>query len=152
MDEYLFFNNVLFYEDIFKEDSQMKKNKLIFLVSGFVMSIVLFSGCIFIIGGAVGALGGYAISQDTIQGETNNSYTRVWKAATETMRTLGTISVEDKTRGTIEAKVNSSTVKVFVEEVIEGATRLRVKARKHLFPNLKLSQKIYVKVIEGATK
>ncbi len=117
-----------------------------------VVCCFLFSGCIFIVGGAVGALGGYAISQDTIQGETKQSYASVWKAATEVVRMLGTISVEDTMRGTIEAKVNSITVKVFVREDTEGVVRLRVKARKHLFPKIKLSPKVYTKIIERATK
>lgn len=120
----------------------------------FFASIMVFalSGCIFVVGGAVGALGGYAISQDTIQGETSNSYSDVWGSAVKVARILGDTIMEDKAAGSIEAKVNNATVWVDMEEIVKGAVRLRVKARKFLFPDLKLAQKVYVKILENASR
>lgn len=126
--------------------------KLPLFVCGLIFMASAVSGCIFVIGGAVGALGGYAVSQDTIQGETAKSYTSVWNAAAKVMSILGDVSLEDREGGTIEATVNASKVKVKIEEIVKGAVRLRVKARKHLLPDIKLSQKIYIKIIENATK
>ena len=128
----------------------MFKTKIIFLGT-LLISCLLLSGCIFVIGGAVGVLGGYAISQDTIQGETSKSFTSIWSSAVEVLNIMGDVSIEDAAKGVIEASVDSSRVKIDVVELVPGVVRLRVKARKSIFPNIKLAQKIYVKIIENAS-
>ncbi|MFH1269651.1 MAG: hypothetical protein ABIH75_01150, partial [Candidatus Omnitrophota bacterium] len=78
----------------------MKKIKL-FLILFLLVSI---SGCApLIIGGAVGALGGYAVSKDTIQGETDRSYDSLWAAAYTVSKIRGEIKYDDKMKGYIEA-------------------------------------------------
>ena len=123
----------------------MPKANLVFTI---VLSFCLLSsGCIFIVAG-VGALGGYAISKDTIQGETDSGFEDVWQASQEVLDVMGLIHTEYKSKGEIEAKVNSSDVKILIEELTSKTTRLRVSARKYLLPDISLAQKIYIKIVQ----
>lgn len=123
------------------------KNKLVFF-TGLLVLCSLSGGCIFLVASSVGALGGYAVSQDTIQGETNKSFSAIWNSSLKVLRIMGTIKTEDKLKGIIEAKVDASDVVVKIEALTPKFVRLRVSARKYLLPNITLSQKIYIKIIE----
>ena len=117
----------------------------------FIMMLVLcavFSGCIYIVAGTVGALGGYAISKDTMEGITERSYSNIWDTSLKVLSIMGNVISEDKKKGIIEAEIDSSSAKVFMEELAPKVVRLTVTSRKLLLPNIKLAQKIYVKIIE----
>ncbi|MDD4894177.1 MAG: DUF3568 family protein [Candidatus Omnitrophica bacterium] len=119
----------------------------------FLMPLIFIgiSGCApLIIGGAVGAVGGYAISKDTVQGETDRSYDSLWNAALTVSRIRGQIKFEDRTKGYIELTAESSKVYIRLIRVTEATTRLRVQARKYHFPNMNLAQDIFVKIMEQA--
>lgn len=120
--------------------------------ANFVFTIVLSfcllsSGCIYVVAG-VGVLGGYAISKDTIQGETDRSFESLWGASLDVLDIMGLVYTEHKSKGVIEAKVNSSDVKVAIEELTPKTARLRVSARKYLLPDINLAQKIYIKIVQ----
>lgn len=124
------------------------KKIILFLIPCIFVSIL---GCApLIIGGAVGALGGYAISKDTIQGETDKSYDSLWEAALTVSKIRGEIKYEDKTKGYIELEADSSKVHVRLIRLTAATTRLRVQARKYHLPNLSLAQDIFVKIMEQA--
>jgi len=140
-------NRLLFYKGIFKKGTKMKKLVLVLIIITFVSVNML--GCApLIIGGAVGALGGYAVSKDTIQGETDKSYDRLWEAALTVSRIRGEIKYEDKTKGYIELEAESSKVYVRLIKLTVATTRLKVSARKYHLPNLGLAQDIFVKIME----
>ena len=125
----------------------MKKMAL-FLIPCIFVSIL---GCApLIIGGVVGALGGYAVSKDTIQGETDKSYDSLWEGALTVTKIRGQIKYEDKTKGYIELEAESSKVYVRLIRLTAATTRLRVKARKYHFPNMSLAQDIFMKIMEQA--
>ena len=125
----------------------MKKMAL-FLIPCIFVSIL---GCApLIIGGVVGALGGYAVSKDTIQGETDKSYDSLWEGALTVSKIRGQIKYEDKTKGYIELEAESSKVYVRLIRLTAATTRLRVKARKYHFPNMSLAQDIFMKIMEQA--
>ena len=116
------------------------------LVPCFFVGIL---GCApLIIGGAVGALGGIAVSKDTMQGETDKNYDSLWNAALIVSRIRGEIKCEDKTKGYIELEAESSKVYIRLVRLTLAATRLRVAARKYHFPNMDLAQDIFVKIME----
>jgi len=116
-----------------------------------VCFLITASGCApLIIGGAVGALGAYAVSKDTIQGETDKSYESLWESAVYLCRSRGVIRSEDMVSGRIELNTESSRVWIRLIRVTRSTVRLRVSARKFHFPNMALAQDIYVKIIEGA--
>jgi len=125
------------------------KTKSVFMA--LLLSFCLFySGCFYLFIGAVGAVGGYAVSDDAIQGDTDKGFDKVWASALKVTDIMGSIETEDRQKGTIEATVDVSKVKVSVEQLTPKTVRMRVSARKHLLPNRKLAQKIYLKIIENA--
>lgn len=107
-------------------------------------------GCWFIVGGAVGALGGYAISKDTVQGETDKPYDNLWDAALTISKIRGAIKQEDISRGYIELEADSSRVWIRVIRLTRSVNRLRVSSRKFHLPNLSLAQDIFTKIMEQA--
>lgn len=111
--------------------------------------VILCAGCIpLLLGGAAGALGAYATSSDTVQGETDKSLESVWNAASEVGRARGTIKEEDNIRGYLYMEIDSSMVWIRVIKLTQATTRLKISVRKHHLPNLRLAQDLFVKIIE----
>ncbi len=127
----------------------MRKRAFFYLLLPLVLLNI--SGCApLIVGGAVGALGGYAISKDTIAADTDKPYDLLWNSAVTLARYRGTVKEEDATRGYIQMEAESSLVWIRLIRLTRATTRLRVSARKYRFPNLSLAQDILVKIIEEA--
>ena len=109
----------------------------------FLLSFCLFSsGCPYLIVGAVGAVGGYAISDDAIQGDSDKGFEKLWSSALKVTKIMGSIETEDRQKGIIEGNVDESKVKIVLEQLTNKTTRMRVAARKHMLPNRKLAQKM----------
>ena len=126
----------------------MKKIIALFLVT---MSLLSFCGCAaLIVGGAVGALGGYAASKDTIQGNSDKAYDDLWIAATDVARSYGNVDQEDKIRGYIEAESGTSKVYIRLARLTRATTRIRVSARKHHLPDLNRAEDLFVKIMDTA--
>jgi len=106
------------------------------------------SGCVPLIIGA-SAVGGYAVSKDTIQGDTDNDFASVWDAAMDVADIMGTIKVEDRTKGAIALTIDRNNVNIKIIELTKACTRLRVSCRtKYLLPNINLAQKVFVKTVQ----
>jgi len=128
----------------------MIKRAKLFLV---VLCCFMLSGCVaLIVGGAVGALGGYAVSRDTIQGDTDTPYADLWTAATDVGRVRGVIVLQDQTKGVMDLTVGKSKVYIRLIRLTEATTRIRVAARKYHMPDLSLAQDLFVKIVEEAKK
>lgn len=139
----------LFYKGIFQKGAEMKK----FLFLSFIIPFILLSlaGCVpLIIGGAAGALGAYAVSKDTIQGETDKPYDLLWDAALMVSRVRGTVKTEDRLRGYIELTVGTSKAYIRLIKFTQTTVRLRVSARKYHLPDLSLAEDIFIKIMEQA--
>lgn len=130
----------------------MKKvKKTIFTVFAVSLLSINLAGCVpLIVGGAVGAVGGYAVSKDTIQGNSDIPYDSLWNAAIRVAQIRGKIRKEDMSAGTIQADMESSIVWIKLTRLTQVSTTVRVSARKYHFPNLSLVQDVYVKIIEQA--
>jgi len=113
--------------------------------------MIIISGCLpaIIVGGAVGAVGGYAISRDTIQGETDRPYDLLWSSASTIAKVRGKIKSEDAVKGRIELEAESSRVYIRLDRLTQSTTRVGVSARKYHLPNMALAQDIFVKIMEG---
>ena len=112
-------------------------------------AMCLNSGCApLILGGAAGALGAYAISKDTIEGESDRPYKSLWDAAYKVSKIRGTISQEDDTRGYLELNADASKVDIRLIRLTHATTRIRISARKHHLPNLNLAQELFIKIME----
>lgn len=108
-------------------------------------------GCVaFFIGSAVGALGGYAISRDTIQGETDRNSEDLWEASVKVLEMMEATEIDDSLKEKVQGKIGITRVTITIEQLTPSTARLRVKCRKNILPNLTLSQKLYVRIIEHA--
>ncbi len=104
-------------------------------------------GCFYLVLGGVAAAGGYAISQDTIQGEREKDFDDVWSAAVDIVSILGTINSQSHELGKMIALVSGAKVTINVVQLTPSTVRLKVKARKALFPSITTAQNIYIKIM-----
>lgn len=105
------------------------------------------SGCVYLVVGSLGALGGYVISPDTVEGVTGYDQSEVWDAAIEIISIMGTIDENKADGGIITAKVNGAKVTVNITPVSSRTNKVTVKARKGIFPKIGLAQEIYIKIM-----
>lgn len=129
------------------KDSHMRYPFKVCQILLVCFSCVFMSGCWFLVVGGAGAVGGYAISRDTFEGVTNKSPEELLAAAHKVLSIMGTIINEEAKGGKIEAIVYGNHVWVSVIEVNMTTSRLRVKARKNMFPSAGVAQDIYTKII-----
>jgi hypothetical protein len=124
------------------------RNFFLFILSScFLLSVC---GCApLIIGAAAGGLGAYAVSSDTVQGDTDKDYDVLWDSALNVARSRGLIQKENAAAGYLELGIESSKVWVKLTRLTQATTRIRVSARKYHFPNIELAQDVFVKIITG---
>jgi len=123
-----------------------KKLKRLLVI--FLMPIIFsFSGCIYLVVGGIGALGGYIVSPDTVEGLTENDKDTAWDAAKEIVQIMGHVDNEMEDGGLIVATIAGAKVEVLVSTLTESAVRIRVKARKNYLPKISLAQDVFVKIM-----
>lgn len=105
------------------------------------------SGCVYLVVGGIGALGGYVVSPDTVEGITTNDEGSVWQTATEVIAIMGTVKESSEEAGIILAAVNGANVRITVQSMDGGTCKVRVKARKYLFPKISTAQDVFVKIM-----
>ena len=105
------------------------------------------SGCVYLVIGGVGALGGYAISPDTVEGIIGGrDLDEVWHAAVEVVSVMGVIEERNDAGGMLIAKVQGNRVTVTVMQISDQTIKLRIKARKAFLPRIRTSQDVYMKI------
>ena len=124
-----------------------KKYKEILQKIILVPMLFCMSGCVYMVVGGIGALGGYIISPDTIEGLTSNDDLTVWDEAYEVASIMGSIQESSEDAGIIICEIATTKVTISITRLSEGTTRLRVKARKHHLPKIQMAQDIYVKIM-----
>ena len=117
----------------------------------FLSAFLIFSlaGCVPMVFVAVGAgaMGGYAISRDTFEGVSAKGQDEIWDAANHVLSIMGEVKDSDRKAGTIHSIVSGANVTVSVISVNLTTTKLRVKARKSIFPRIAIAQDVYIKII-----
>ncbi len=129
----------------------IKAGKIFFFIMACV-GCLLSSGCVYLVAGGVGALGGYAISRDTVEGEAEVDYDTIWDAATEVMGIMGDVKRKDYKLGTLDATVNGARVNVDMSQISSREVRLRVKARKNMLPSIEIAQDVFMKIKNRASQ
>jgi hypothetical protein len=125
------------------------KTKIILLVVLGAGSLLLYGCAAVLIGGGLGVVGGIAISKDTVESTLDKDYERVWSAATKEIRALnGTISMEDRRNGRMEACIRNAHVRVTINQLTPKTVQVRIKARKNLFPDIDLANKLSTRIAE----
>lgn len=126
---------------------QMFKRLKTCLSAVSLVCVLACSGCVYLIVGGIGALGGYVISPDTIEGISQHDKDEVWGAAEEIVSVMGIIESQDQATGVLLAKIDKASITITVESLSTTATQLRVKARKYHLPRISIAQEIYVKIM-----
>ena len=125
----------------------MKNEKNLLMAAGLVLFLFFSSGCaIFLLG--AGAAGGIAISDDTMEGNFDKNFDRVWKITREVIMHDGFIRLEDKPHGKLEAEIKKSQVEVELSQLTPQTVRLRIKARKgyKLLPDMDLANSLHNRI------
>ena len=124
---------------------QLRKKVLNFLL--IIPILFNLSGCVYLVVGGLGALGGYIVSPDTIEGITENDSLTVWDSAIEIISIMGLIEEQQEETGTIVAAINRGKVTVTITAINETTTKVSVKARKAFMPRISMAQDVYVKIM-----
>ena len=123
----------------------LKRNLSVFC---FIAALMFSSsGCIYLVVGGIGAVGGYVVSPDTVEGLTENDEQDLWDAAVQVASVMGVIVKQSEGAGEIEAKISSATVIIVVEPLSPAATKLSVKSRKYYLPKISIAQDVFVKIM-----
>ena len=110
-------------------------------------SCVFSSGCVFLVVGGAGAVGGYAVSRDTFEGVSSKGQEELLAAAHKVLSIMGTITDERPKDGEIVGTVYGDHVTVDVIQINLTTSKLRVKARKAIFPRVGIAQEVYTKIM-----
>jgi len=137
-------------KQLLRKGIKMKKSLLSLVIVSFLLLSI--SGCVpLIVGASVGAVGGYVVSKDTVEGNIDKPFDDLWNSSQELARNSGTVKKEDYDKGQIQfiAK-DSSIVWINLSRLTRSATKIRVSSRRFHFPNLTLAQDIFVKILGEA--
>ncbi len=105
------------------------------------------SGCFLLLVGSAGAVGGYAISRDTVEGVSSKGQDELMTAARQVVSIMGIILDERRKDGEIEGTVAGSHVYITVIQINMTTSKLRVKARNGIFPRIGTAQEVYTKIM-----
>ncbi len=105
------------------------------------------SGCVYLVIGSFGALGGYVVSPDTVEGITSNDKESLWDASINVVSIMGLIEEKQSSAGIIIAKINGAKVTITIMPLNQSNVRLTVKARKAFLPKISIAQDVFVKVM-----
>jgi len=94
-----------------------------------------------------GAVGGYAVSRDTFEGTTSRSQDELWESSSRVLSIMGSLEDNDRKSGQLSAIVNGARVTVTILPVNLTTTKLRIKARKGIFPRIATAQDVYAKIM-----
>jgi len=112
----------------------------------FILTLSL-NSCIYLVVGGVGAVGGYVVSPDTVEGIiTGYSFDEVWQAAGEVVSIMGVINEESEGTGVMLTKIQGAKTTITVYRMSDTAMKVNVKARKFIFPSIGVAQDVYIKI------
>ncbi len=105
-------------------------------------------GCPLILVGA-GAVGGYAVSKDTVRNQFEMSKEHLFQQSLAAAKDLGFITTEDAVHGLIKLKVQDTNVTITITPLTQRAVELKVKARNSLLmPQVDIAQQVYNNIIK----
>ena len=115
----------------------------------YLVSCILLSGCVPLLIGT-GIVTGFLVTKDTVSGNFEVSYDKLWTTALTAVQEKSDIFEQDKTAGIIKAKRGRDEIVVKVKELTETSQNLRVTARKALaLANLTLAQEVFNKIVRN---
>ena len=121
-----------------------------FLLRSAFLGLVLVSaaGCAVVWLGA-GAVGGYAVSRDSIKNDLERSPGEVYAVSHQVVRALGILLEEDEPHGFMKANVEGARVTITIKSLSPHVVELKVKARRGaILPKLDVAERVYNKIME----
>ncbi len=116
-------------------------------IMAWMMAIPL-GGCVYVVVGGVGALGGYVASPDTVVGAIESKDPgQVWRASYEVLSFMGMIEEENQPEGILIAKLQNTKVTVAIAPAGYSGSKISVKARRGMFPKIRIAQDAYMKIV-----
>jgi hypothetical protein len=97
--------------------------------------------------GGIGAVGGYVVSPDTVEGIAEHDQSEVWDVAKDVTAVVGVIEDANEQAGMITANVQRSKVVITIVPIANSSVKVNVKARKYFLPRISLAQEIFVKIM-----
>ena len=97
-----------------------------------------------------GALGGYAISRDSVTVDLDRSWDRVWEVSLRETKRQGHIKREDRENGRIDAQIQKTDVILTLQQLTPKTVRVVIHARKYLLPHVETAQRLGVAIANQA--
>jgi len=130
---------------MFMKGSAVRQNIVLCLFAVFMIAL---NGCVYLVVGGVGALGGYVVSPDTVEGMMDSyDMDQVWTASREVVSLMGVITEESEGAGILMADLQKTKLTVTVSRIGYDGAKLAVKARRSMFPRIKIAQDVYMKIV-----
>ena len=125
----------------------MKPSFKLFHILLVIFLCVSQNGCVFLLIGGAGAVGGYALTRDTFEGVSSKSQEELMASAHKVLSIMGIITEERPKEGLIFATISGTHVTVEVIQINLNTCKLRVKSRQMIFPRVGVAQEIYTKIM-----
>jgi len=109
--------------------------------------LVIQTGCVYVVVGSIGAVGGYIVSPDTVEGIAENNEVEVWDTALEVASSMGIITDEIEEGGVITAKIKGAKVTITITALNQSTVKVTIKARKAYLPKISIAQDVFVKIM-----
>ncbi|MBF0569923.1 MAG: hypothetical protein HQL18_04040 [Candidatus Omnitrophica bacterium] len=110
------------------------------------------SGCVYLAVGAIGVVGGYVVSPDTVAGQSSRSMEETYAAAKQILGIMGQIQEDNQSANGLVATISGARVTVSVAAINVSVSKLTVKARKAFMPKIDLAQDVYAKIVNSMEK
>ena len=129
--------------------SAPKNFRTILLILPIIFSL---TGCVYLVVGGAGALGGYIVSPDTVEGVTSHEKGDVWDAAIEIVSIMGWIENQNELSSVMRAKISGAKVTITISSINNSTTKVSIKSRKAFLPKISTAQDIFVKIMSRLNK
>lgn len=99
---------------------------------------------------ATGAVGGYAVSKDSVTVDLDRSWDRVWEISLQEAKRLGHVKRENRENGRIDARIQKTDVVLTLQQLTPKTVRVVIHARKYLLPHVETAQRLGVAIANQA--
>lgn len=128
---------------------RFKSRRVFFPAVLLFFNIIFSSGCVYLIIGGLGAVGGYVVSPDTVEGVLGYGDNEIWDSAIEVIGLMGSMEERSDQTGSLIARINGSRVTINIISFSQNSTMLRVKARRSFFPRISVAQDVFIKIVKS---
>lgn len=133
-------------ESFSQEDKMGLRKRAVVLLTALAFGS---SGCALLLVSA-GAVGGYAISKDSVHNVFDLPQSTLYDKSLAVARNMGLVKVEDRAHGLIKADIQDVAVTITIKQLTKKTVELQVKGRSHFFlPKVDVAQAVYSKIVEG---